>query len=156
MKAKYVPDLTKQMAICEANYARLLKLLPDFDNCQQCEIFVDLGEVQSKVSIEVSERFKFTTTLLVSQGMLNEKMDAKLQQLMTPQLQVRMYHDARMAEVISLANRAQLKGRYSYPNKDMHQVDEKLQLNDYLAQWLTHCLNHGYQNHDTLLQNLRA
>ena len=31
MKRKYVPDLTRQMAQCEANYARMLKLLPDLD-----------------------------------------------------------------------------------------------------------------------------
>ena len=156
MNKKYVPDLAKQMAICEANFARLMKLLPNFEDCVQCDIFVDVAGVQSKVMIEVCERFKFTTTLLVSQCAVNDQMDAQLQQLLTPQLQVRMYHDARMAEVISLTNPAPLKGRYSYPNKEMHQVDEKLQLNEYLAQWLTHCINHGYQSQDTLLQSLRA
>ncbi len=144
------------MAICEANYARLLKLLPNIDGCLQRDIFVDVGGVQSKVSIEVCERFKFTTTLRVSQCAVNNQMDVELLQLMTPQLQVRMYHDARMAEVISLDRQSQLKGKYTYPNKEMHQVDEKLQLNEHLAQWLTHCINHGYQSQDTLVQSLKA
>jgi uncharacterized protein YqiB (DUF1249 family) len=156
MNSKYVPDLAKQMAICEANFARLEKLLPNLDDCMQCDIFVDVAGVQSKVMIEVCERFKFTTSLRVSQCVIGDQIGTELQQLLTPQLQVRMYHDARMAEVVSLAHQSQLKGKYTYPNKDMHQVDEKLQLNEYLAQWLTHCINHGYKSQDTLLQSLRA
>lgn len=148
MKDKYIPNLTKQMAVCEANYARLLKLLPDIDDCQQRDFTIDSAESSLKISLKVTERFKFTTSLLISQHVGGEQASEQIQQLISPQLQVRMYHDARMAEVISLLNRAQLKGKYSYPNKEMYQVDEKQQLNDHLAQWLGHCLNHGYPSQE--------
>lgn len=146
MKAKYVPDLTKQMALCEANYARLLKLLPNIDECERRDFIVDMGRGEALISISVEERFKFTSTLSVSQSYIKQSAAVSVQQLLSPKLMVRMYHDARMAEVVNPSKKSQLSGRYSYPNKLMHQVDEKIQLNEYLAQWLSHCITHGYQS----------
>ncbi len=156
MKSKYVPDLTRQMALCEANYARLSKLLPDIDGCQQRDFIVDVAERQSKVSISVQERFKFTSTLLIVQQFLTADDSADIHRWLSPQLVVRLYHDARMAEVISPTRGSQLLGKYRYPNKSMYQVDEKIQLNDYLAQWLSHCLTQGYQSHEILNKCLSA
>jgi uncharacterized protein YqiB (DUF1249 family) len=146
MKAKYIPDLTKQMALCEANYARLLKLMPDIDACQQREFIVDMAQGQSVVSIVVQERFKFTCTLSIAQKPISKGGCDMISALISPTLIVRLYHDAKMAEVISPAKKSQYRGKYSYPNKSMLQIDEKIQLNEYLAQWLSHCLTHGYQH----------
>jgi len=154
MKTKYVPDLSKHMALCEANYARLLKLMADIDQCQQRDFVIDIGEHQSIVSLQVQERFKFTTTVLVSQSQGNAIQSAKIKQLFSPQLQVRLYHDAKMAEVINPHKRSQLQGSYRYPNDAMFHVDEKIQLNEYLAQWLSHCLSHGYQSRQAYPQSL--
>jgi len=145
MKVKYIPDLAKQMALCEANYARLLKLLPDIDDCQLRVFVVDMVQGQSLVRISVLERFKFTCTLSIAQQPMNAVNCETISALISPDLLVRLYHDAKMAEVISPAKKAQYSGKYSYPNKAMLQVDEKIQLNEYLAQWLSHCLTHGYQ-----------
>jgi len=146
MKTKYIPDLTKQMALCEANYARLLKLMPDIDECQQREFVVDMAQGQSVVCIAVQERFKFTSTLSIVQKPVSEERCDIISALISPTLIVRLYHDAKMAEVISPAKKTQYRGKYSYPNKSMLQIDEKIQLNEYLAQWLSHCLTHGYQH----------
>ncbi|EPJ46924.1 MAG: hypothetical protein OFPI_32970 [Osedax symbiont Rs2] len=154
MKSKYIPDLSKHMALCEANYARLLKLLPDIDQCQQRDFIIDIGGHQSIVSLQIQERFKFTTTVLVSQGQCNAIQSAKVKALFSPQLQVRLYHDAKMAEVINPHKRSQLQGSYRYPNDAMFHVDEKIQLNEYLAQWLSHCLTHGYQSCQVYPQGL--
>jgi uncharacterized protein YqiB (DUF1249 family) len=35
------------------------------------------------------------------------------------------------------------KARYDYPNKKLHQRDEKHQINQFLADWLRYCLAHG-------------
>lgn len=149
MKAKYIPDLTKQMALCEANYARILKLLPDIDLCDRRDFTVDMAQGQSRVSLSVIERFKFTSTLSISQSQLSAShLSDKIQDLMSSKLLVRLYHDANMAEVINPTKKSQFSGKYVYPNKSMHQIDEKIQLNDYLAQWLSHCLTHGYQSQE--------
>ncbi len=138
MKRKYVPDLTRQMAICEVNYARLNKLMPDLEECDMREFQLVWGKHQVQIRFEVEERFVYTTTLQISQQEHNGS-----SWLESPALVVRLYHDARMAEVICLKRRRQLSGAYPYPNRDMHQPDEKVQLNHYLGEWLSHCQQYG-------------
>ena len=56
-----------------------------------------------------------------------------------PAMVVRLYHDARMAEVISSQDIKQIKPRYDYPNAAMHHPDEKQQINLFLKEWLQLC-----------------
>jgi len=137
VKRKYVPDLKRQQALGEGNYMRLLKLLPDLDHCDLREFQLVHEGHRALVRLQVEERFTYTTTVVVSHQYENvsEWLDA-------PRLVVRLYHDARVAEVICMRRR-QLSGVYPYPNRQMHQPDEKSQLNTYLHEWLSHCLAHG-------------
>lgn len=139
MKRKYVPDLKRQMSVCEANYARILKLLPDLDTRDRREYQVSWHGRSAVVRLQVEERFRYTTTLLVSR-----QVESESRWLESPQLLVRLYHDAGMAEVICIRQRRQLAGRYNYPNPDMHQPDEKVQLNEFLGECLGQCLSHGH------------
>ena len=59
---------------------------------------------------------------------------------------IRLYHDARMAEVLSTQDIKQVKSRYDYPNNQMHQQDEKQQTNQFLNEWLHLCLRLGQVN----------
>jgi len=59
-------------------------------------------------------------------------------------LQVRLYHDARMAEVCVSQQISRLQPSYHYPNAKMHHRDEKEQCNHFLGEWLRFCLVHGY------------
>ena len=138
MKRKYIPDLRKQTAQCEANYMRLMKLMPDMDEVDERCFYVSWPEHQARLRLEVEERFTYTTTLRVSQ-----QHDHDSPWLDAPVLVVRLYHDATAAEVVCL-RRSQLSGVYRYPNQQMYQPDEKIQLNQYLGEWLTHCLSHGH------------
>ena len=69
----------------------------------------------------------------------------KLPWLPVPRLEVRAYHDARMAEVIGAENARRFRGIYPYPNTAMHQPDEKTQLNLFLGEWLSHCIACGHE-----------
>ena len=51
-------------------------------------------------------------------------------------MSVRLYHDAMVAEVCSSQQIFRFKARYDYPNKKLHQRDEKHQINQFLADWL--------------------
>ena len=62
---------------------------------------------------------------------------------LTPQLTVRVYHDAQLAEVVEFAPFRRAQPRYDYPNPRMHQPNEKSQWNHFLGEWLSHCLQHG-------------
>lgn len=138
MPKRYVPDLPEQNALSEANFLRLEKLLGDLD--QPHYRFHWYGTADTCVHMEVSivERFKFTSTLTLTKT--NPALPHPMQDV---QLTIRMYHDARMAEVVSWDNGRQLSGVYPYPNERMYQIDEKAQANLYLGEWLAHLLRHG-------------
>jgi len=52
------------------------------------------------------------------------------------EFQVRLYHDARVADVIRYQAHRRLRGRYAYPNEHMFHPDEKRQSNLLLHDWL--------------------
>lgn len=174
-KSRYHIDLIKQMAECDANYIRLLKLVPElgmyrageFDklddnsnaeySSHQADLIpeaepekriqglttrfniADLDEYQGKVTMEIIivEAFKYTCTLEIVQH-------PEFKQWMTnPSMLVRVYHDASTAEVVSYQGHRNLLPRYSQPNPNMYHPDEKMQVNQFLGEWLTHCLNVG-------------
>lgn len=66
--------------------------------------------------------------------------------ILRPKMTIRLYHDARMAEVISNQDIKQVKPRYDYPNSKMHLPDEKEQINQFLKEWLQLCLKLGQVN----------
>ena len=131
---KYVPNLKGFHALCEANYTRVLKLLPDIDEDSQSYEFGTEQEIQYRIRIVDASRY--TTTLDVSQ------MSDSLPDWLKPSMHVRLYHDARMAEVLSSQNVTAIKPSYDYPNQKMHQKNEKEMINCFLAEWLLFCLNH--------------
>ena len=138
MKPKYRIDLGADLASCEANYARLMKLLPDLEQFDQHDFEVAHSPGGSvAVSITIEQRCKYTTILEVCQQ------QPVLRWLPAARFKVRAYHDARMAEVIAYQRQHRLQARYDYPNDSMFQPDEKAQLNTFLGEWLSHCLRHG-------------
>lgn len=133
IRRRYVPDLQEMAALCEANYLRLLKLLPD--NVQQREFM--LGNHNRRVRLTVEEDHRYTTMLTVEQEGYSPAW------LQPQSMQVRLYHDAGMAEVLGYQRQQRFAGRYEYPNPAMRVPDEKVQLNRFLAEWLDHCLKYG-------------
>lgn len=137
-KRAYKLNLSDLHAVCEANYARLLRLFPDYETCNSREF--SLG--QAKVRFEVVERCRYTTFFSLHQ----QQPDAMLGHL---RIDVRAYHDASMLEVGKFQSHCRIDARYEYPNQDMYQEDEKSQQNRFLADWLEHCQRNGHAT-DTL------
>ena len=131
----YVPDLQEMAALCEGNYLRLLRLLPSGE--AERTFVLSTKNHDARVRLVVDEDHRYTSILSVYQEGLSP---AWLQPLA---LQVRMYHDAGMAEVTSWQNEQRFDGRYQYPNPAMRLPDEKVQLNRFLSEWLAHCLRYG-------------
>ncbi|ERI54231.1 DUF1249 domain-containing protein [Pseudomonas sp. NPDC077186] len=140
VRERYRVDLVELQAACEANYARLMRLLPDMRSEPQARrVALSQGDrLLGVLSLEVVEACPYTTTLRARQ-------EHSLPWLPVPQLEVRVYHDARMAEVVGAENARRLHSRYPYPNAAMHQPDEKSQLNLFLGEWLSHCLACGHE-----------
>lgn len=134
-RSKYVPDLQSFMMLCELNYVRMLKLLPELG---PEGTYFDY-QVQDKLNfrLTVVECCKYTTIVSISQ------IAPKLSEYLSPQMEVRLYHDANMAEVTRSQNIGRFKGAYPYPNEQMMQKDEKQQINRFLKDWLSLCLDYG-------------
>lgn len=139
MKQRYVPDIAKFGAICDFNYVQLCKLLKNLEYGSRVRYGLynknsSLGQIQ----LQVSEASPYTNLILLEQIQTSGKW------INNPRLYVRLYHDVRMAEVISAANHTRINGVNGYPNKKMHLPDEKMQLNQFLKEWLDFCVRHGH------------
>ena len=143
-KSLYNVDLSAHLAECELNYVRLLQLLPgmreDTGERQQIRrVALSQGEhLLGVLALEVLETCPYTSTIEVRQ-------EHSLYWLPVPRLEGRVYHDARMAEVVGTQSARRFHGIYPYPNAAMHQPDEKTQLNLFLGEWLSHCLACGHE-----------
>jgi uncharacterized protein YqiB (DUF1249 family) len=129
----YHVDLSELMRVYETNYAKLNALLPfqpcvDDVRCYQTERIV--------YQLEVIEVTKYTTLIKICQS--DDVLTFPL-----PTMSVRLYHDARVAEVCATEQLSRIHARYDYPNDTMAQKDEKAQINRFLGDWLTFCLKHG-------------
>ena len=136
----YVPDLKVLAGICENNFMLLLKLLPAQMAGDSREFNISNNQQHTVIRLSISEQFKYTTTIEV------EQLCSLKNYLSPPKMLVRLYHDVRMAEVVSFDNQHRFNGVYHYPNDQMRQPDEKHQINHFLSDWLQHCLQHGEAN----------
>ena len=132
---KYRPKLSTLMNLCDVNYMLLLKLMADKEQVGQTRYFF-ISDFLS-YELTVNEVTKYTTLVTVSQNAL--VLGNNLSQLFNPKMSIRLYHDARMAEVISSQDISQVKPRYDYPNPQMHLPNEKEQINTFLKEWLQLC-----------------
>ena len=139
-KPAYIPDLISDIAECDANYLRLCQLFPNI-NTENSMQFGVLGRTDAgaTVTIEIKQRCRFTTMLSVC--VESEEGKPFIQ---WPNLEVRVYHDVKSAEVIACQQHRNFRFRYPVPNPNMFQPDEKSRINHFFGELLTHCLAHGY------------
>lgn len=139
-RKRYVPDLRRLGALCEGNYMRisqLRQLEAKGEPVSEFELYRG-EEYFGRVRLKLLQQARFTETVLFEQVHNAGKW------LNNPQLTVRIYHDASMAEVISCYRDRQIAAVNDYPNRYMHHPDEKVQVNSFLADWLDFCLRFGH------------
>lgn len=143
-RRRYRVDLAGHIACCEGNYARLLKLLPNLEEGGRWSFDREIStQHRWQTEIQVVDRARYTTTVEIEQQelFLRESTSAwGNKQLL---LQVRLYHDAHMAEVLAWSRHKPLAARYDYPNSKMYSADEKAQCNLFLSEWLDNSLQYG-------------
>ena len=136
-KPRYRVDLIGLQAVCESNYWRLLKLMPQLHEEDERRIEIDAGDGEAQaLVIRVLERCPYTSTLQLAH-------ERRQSWVTPPSMEVRLYHDAGLAEVVAAYNSRRFRGVYPYPNEQMLQPDEKHQLNQFLGEWLGYCQRHG-------------
>lgn len=134
VKRKYLPDLKEFMALCASNYAKLSRLV-QLAELKVGQSFALPIERQPDFLVTLKQKSRHTATYELKQ----ESAEISLKRCYL----VRMYHDASMAEVLSGLNQGMLPPVHAYPNEQMKQPDEKIQLNRFLAEWLNFCLEFG-------------
>lgn len=132
LRKKYVPHLPSILATCEHNYVCMLKLLPDCDT-HDLQYSFEVAE-GLKYQIKIVDSSRYTSTLEMAQ------LSANTPSFLQPKMTIRLYHDAKAAEVLAAQRTSGLKPVYEYPNLNMHQRNEKHMVNVFLAEWLHFCL----------------
>ncbi len=159
-KRKYKVSLIEDIAERDANYIRLLRLLPklrawrDFSRRPASEFNEEAAAAELQghsssflvsgrdgdditIRIRVTEAFRYTTGLEIVQQ------PGDPDRITNPTMHIRVYHDVNSAEVLSYQGHRGFKARYKQPDKRMYQVNEKAQINCFLGEWLSHCLQCG-------------
>lgn len=97
-------------------------------------------------NVTIEEVTRYTSVVCLEQVSLSDSLNnipVVVANGFNPRMIIRLYHDARVAEVLSTQDIRQVKPRYDYPNNQMHQQDEKQQINQFLNEWLHLCLDLG-------------
>lgn len=128
----------------EKNYHMLQTMLEETRLLDIGLVRFELGS--SPVVIEVLEETRYTILLQVRQkfrphGML----------LPDAVFTVRIYLDARLAEVISYQGQRRIGYKYPYPYDDIYLPDEKRQCNLFLYDWLIACSRLNYR--ESIIEN---
>ncbi|MDD5271518.1 MAG: DUF1249 domain-containing protein [Methylovulum sp.] len=123
--------------LCESNFQKLLRLIPDLATVKEAAI--GLAPSQSTLYLEVLEETPYTKTIELSHCF-----NHNASELMAPAVIIRVYLDARLAEVLSDHARARVARVYPDPRKSHDIMNYKWRLNYFLQKWLEHCLGKHY------------
>jgi uncharacterized protein YqiB (DUF1249 family) len=162
-KSAYRVDLPAYHADCDANYLRLCKLLPELPTRGHWRYQMPHGALE----LAVLERSRYTTEVSLSATVHS----GEEHWMAPPRLTVRLYHDARMAEVVAVDGRGPLpepvamaarQGQREHQKQGqqgqgarMEGVDERQQANRFLGEWLGHCLANGRTEFELILDGRR-
>lgn len=126
-------QLRNSTSLHEANFAKLSRVIPGLRGLTGK--ISGRGPNNTLVEIQILDNSKYTNTIS-----LKVKQDSVHALLPALHIKIRNYYDASVTEVLAFQQHHQLKPRYDYPNPRMYQCDEKWQTNQFLGEWLDHCL----------------
>ena len=126
------------MELYESNYIRLRNLVPDLDAMPD-EVCSQIGGVL-ELHLRIVERCKFTTTLNLTYHFHDQQGSFP-----APDMQVRMYHDAQVGEVISCGRRRGVRHASYNRMFNRYTLVEKWRMNRFLQKWLGYCLMQGHR-----------
>ena len=125
------------MSLYEENYVRFNQLVSGLPDAGRQSLSQRTNDVD--LYLQILERYKYTTTVLLTYRLQCEKGEVS-----TPDMKIRLYHDARQAEVMSCCCRD--SRHYGWLERDScHSVIEwRWRMNHFLFKWLNYCLKSGH------------
>jgi len=125
------------MDLYERNYMQLRRMIPDLEAVpvQACSTLPGALDLH----LCILERCKYTTTLSLTYYF--EDGEGRFP---APEIQIRIYHDAQLAEVIACGRRRGVRDRDFDRFRSDTSLDRKWQFNRFLQKWLAYSLRQGH------------
>jgi len=127
------------MSLYESNYIRLRWLVPDLDQMPLQTLSQVAGDLPLHLRIE--ERSRYTTTITLTY--VFESADGN--SLADPDLQIRIYHDARLAEAQACARWHRHELLASIRSELAVALGDRWLRNVMLNKWLDYCVERGHR-----------
>ena len=128
--------LNQLLRLYERNYLKLVHLFPIADHKKNIVYLMPEGVLNKEIKISCKRLSSHTSVIEIYKS-------KSLSLLQNTEIEIYIYHDAKMAEVRKFNGKRQFWLRNKYPNKNMLSKDEKFQWNFFLEEFLTHTKTHG-------------
>ena len=128
--------LNQLLRLYERNYLKLIHFFPIGDHESSIVYLMPEGLLNKEIRISCKKLSSHTSVIEIYKS-------KSLSLLENTEIEIYIYHDARMAEVRKFNGKKQFWLRNKYPNKNMLSKDEKFQWNSFLEEFLTHTKTHG-------------
>ncbi len=135
--------------LCESNYQKLLQLIPCLKQLQT-DLY-GLSENRPGLHLQLLERSPYTLPFKLSHYFGDE-----LETFMLPDVVIRVYFDAQLAEVLSDHARHTVFHVYKSASESVAIMEYKWRLNVFLDKWLDHCLKDHYHFSNTPPETIPA
>lgn len=117
----------------ERNYSTLIEMLCNSQVLEQGKVEIKLAG--TRIAFTLLERSRYTLLVEIQQAFTGDHPHL----LRDIHFTVRLYLDAKLAEVVSYQGMQPQQPRYPFPNQWMFNPDEKRQTNLVLYDWLSNC-----------------
>jgi len=125
------------MDLYESNYMRLRKLIPALGDINGQAVSRANGALN--LHMELIERCKYTTTIA-----LTYRFDEGGGRKSVPDLRIRVYHDAQLAEVLTCRRRKGCATDQTDCTDETLSLARRWESNRFLQKWLGFCLHQGH------------
>ncbi len=131
--------LASLMDLQDSNFRRLSRLAPELRQMRGRFVSRVVGALD--LHLTVLERFKYTTTIQLTYQFPSE--DGPL---LEPDVAIRLYHDARLAEVVSAVRRHRSRTSHHCHQRRRwaSELEHKWEQSRFLQKWLGYCLRQGH------------
>ena len=131
---KSLPKTSHQLAVCEANFLRLKKILKNFSVNKYLFETINHDSSSNPISFNVIHRTKHTLIIEAKQKIKLKKMESLI-------IRIQISLDAKLADVISFQGERAVP--YFMKVLKTQSRDEKIQQNRFLTEWLENIFANG-------------
>ena len=126
------------MSLYEDNYIRFKQLVSQLDEIEGESRSIRFNDVT--LHLQVLQRTRYTTTVLLTYLFQTDEG----QVTRTPDMTIRVYHDARQAEVLSCCHNDPHTFHWLEKNACQSTMQWRWRMNRFLHKWLNYCLKFGH------------